>query len=230
MTPYELIRAKRDGGTVPPEALGGFVGAYGRGRSPTTRWPPCAWPSSSGLDPLELRTWTETMLRSGSTLRRRLPSPPRVDKHSTGGVGDKVSICLPLVAAWRGGPQRGRPRARHTGGTLDKLPPFPVPHGPVVAEAEAVLGELGLMHPRADRGDCPGGRRTVRAPRRDRDGGLPPAHRRQHPEQEARRGPRRAGARRESRLGRLHAPARDGAERLARCTGRTSPPTWAAPR
>src|SRR3974377_1333461 len=101
MTPYELIRAKRDGGRVPPEALGGFVAAYGQGEIPDYQMAAlCMAVFFRGLDPVELRIWPEAMLHSGATLRRRAPAPLRVDKHSTGGVGDKISICLaPLVAA-----------------------------------------------------------------------------------------------------------------------------------
>ena len=167
MTPYELIRAKRDGGAVPPEALGGFSTAYGRGELPDYQMAAlCMAVFFRGLDPLELRTWTETMLRSGSTLRRRLPSPPRVDKHSTGGVGDKVSICLaPLVAACgvvvptvvgRG--------LGHTGGTLDKLAAIPGFRTDLsLAEAERCWARSGCASS-GRRGIAPVDRRPVRAP------------------------------------------------------------------
>ncbi|RPH69947.1 MAG: hypothetical protein EHM78_13250, partial [Myxococcaceae bacterium] len=101
MTPYEIIRAKRDGGTLPADALREFVAAYGRGEVPDYQMAAlCMAVFFRGFDGTELRTWTEAMLRSGGTLRRWARSPARVDKHSTGGVGDKVSLCLaPLVAA-----------------------------------------------------------------------------------------------------------------------------------
>src|SRR5690349_19851566 len=128
MTPYELIRAKRDGGTLPLEALRGFVAAYGRGEIPDYQMAAlCMAVFFRGLEPAETRTWTEAMLRSGTKLRRRNPGPRRVDKHSTGGVGDKVSICLaPLVAACgvRVPTVSGRGLG-HTGGTLDKLEAIP---------------------------------------------------------------------------------------------------------
>ena len=148
MTPYELIRAKRDGGSLPPEALRGFVAAYGRGEVPDYQMAAlCMAVFFRGLDPAELRTWTEAMLRSGATLRRRSASPPRVDKHSTGGVGDKVSICLaPLVAACGVAvPMVSGRGLGHTGGTLDKLAAIPGFRTDLsLVEAERVLDELGV--------------------------------------------------------------------------------------
>ena len=147
MTPYELIRTKRDGGSVPPEALGDFVAAYGRGEIPDYQMAAlCMAVFYRGLDPLELRAWAETMLHSGATLRRRAPSPLRVDKHSTGGVGDKVSICLvPLVAACGlAVPTVVGRGLGHTGGTLDKLGAIPGFRTDLsVAEAGVVLDEVG---------------------------------------------------------------------------------------
>src|SRR5262245_43988274 len=101
MTPYELIRAKRDGDALPLESLRAFVEAYGRGEVLEYQMAAlCMAVWVRGLDPTELRIWTEAMLRAGGMLRRAPGSPPRIDKHSTGGVGDKVSLCLaPLVAA-----------------------------------------------------------------------------------------------------------------------------------
>ncbi len=148
MTPYELIRAKRDGGTLPAEALRDFVTAYGRGEVPDHQMAAlCMAVFFRGLDPVELRTWTDAMLHSGSTLRRRAGSPPRVDKHSTGGVGDKVSLCLaPLVAACGVAvPMVSGRGLGHTGGTLDKLAAIPGFRTDLsLAEADRVLGELGV--------------------------------------------------------------------------------------
>src|SRR5678816_590300 len=147
MTPYELIRAKRDGGSLPPEALRDFVAAFGRGEMPDSQMAAlCMAVFFRGLDPLELRTWTETMLRSGATLRRRAPAPRRVDKHSTGGVGDKVSLCLaPLVAACGVVvPMVAGRGLGHTGGTLDKLSAIPGLRTDLsLAETDRVLDEVG---------------------------------------------------------------------------------------
>jgi thymidine phosphorylase len=77
----------------------------------------------NGLDGVELRDWTGEMIASGERLDLRALSRPTVDKHSTGGVGDKVSLILaPLVASCGAAvPQLSGRGLGHTGGTLDKL-------------------------------------------------------------------------------------------------------------
>ena len=78
-----------------------------------------------GLDTAELRTWTAAMIDSGERLDLSGVGRPTVDKHSTGGVGDKVSLILaPLVASCGAAvPQLSGRGLGHTGGTLDKLEP-----------------------------------------------------------------------------------------------------------
>ncbi len=80
-----------------------------------------------GLDRAELRTWTAAMIASGDRLDLSSVGRPTVDKHSTGGVGDKVSLILaPLVAACGAAvPQLSGRGLGHTGGTLDKLDSIP---------------------------------------------------------------------------------------------------------
>jgi thymidine phosphorylase len=80
-----------------------------------------------GMELPELRTWTERMIATGARLDLRGLSRPTVDKHSTGGVGDKISLILvPLVAACGAAvPQLAGRGLGHTGGTLDKLETIP---------------------------------------------------------------------------------------------------------
>lgn len=123
----ELIRAKRDGSPLAPEDIRALIAAYTRGEVPDYQVAALLmavfW---RGLDATELAAWTDAMLRSGDVFE--FPGPPAaVDKHSTGGVGDKISIPLaPLVAACgvRVPMISGRGLG-HTGGTLDKLESIP---------------------------------------------------------------------------------------------------------
>jgi len=132
MTAVELIRRKRDGGELSTEAIRSFIRGVADGSLPdyqaSAMLMAITW---RGLTPRELGDWTEAMLRSGEVLDLHdLPGVKPglvVDKHSTGGVGDKVSLCLaPLVAACgvRVPMIAGRGLG-HTGGTIDKLEAIP---------------------------------------------------------------------------------------------------------
>src|SRR5262245_66211409 len=81
----------------------------------------------SGLDEAETAELTRVMLESGASLDLRSVRAPKIDKHSTGGVGDKISLCLaPLVAACGvAAPMIAGRGLGHTGGTLDKLEAIP---------------------------------------------------------------------------------------------------------
>ena len=96
-----LIERKRDGGTLTPDEWKSLIGAYTAGKIPDYQMSALlmavVW---RGLAPEELAALTDAMLNSGERLDFGGWKTPRVDKHSTGGVGDKVSIILaPLVAA-----------------------------------------------------------------------------------------------------------------------------------
>ncbi len=101
-----------------------------------------------GLRPAELRTWTAAMVASGERLHLGAVSAPTVDKHSTGGVGDKVSLILaPLVASCGAAvPQLSGRGLGHTGGTLDKLESIPGWRADLpAAEMITVLRDVGCV-------------------------------------------------------------------------------------
>lgn len=127
-TLVELIAAKRDGETLTPEEIAHVIRSFGDGTLADYQMSAFLMAVYfRGLDDAETVALTEAMLFSGSVLDLSSIPRPKVDKHSTGGVGDKVSICLaPLVAAC-GVPVpmvSGRGLG-HTGGTLDKLEAIP---------------------------------------------------------------------------------------------------------
>ena len=97
----ELITAKRDGFPLSDEAITWLLGAYMRGEVAEEQMSSLLMAIYfNGLAPQELRTWTDQMIASGERLDLSGLSRPTVDKHSTGGVGDKISLILaPLVAA-----------------------------------------------------------------------------------------------------------------------------------
>lgn len=125
--PAEVIEAKRDGASLPPDTLREFLSSYGSGD--VAEYQMAAFLMAvyfRGLDDGELRTFTRSILDSGIRLDWD-PGAPVVDKHSTGGVGDTVSLILaPLLAeaGYRVPMISGRGLG-HTGGTLDKLESIP---------------------------------------------------------------------------------------------------------
>ncbi len=126
--PYELIKAKRDGHPLPPGSIREFIAAYTRGDVPDYQMSAlCMAVVFRGLNAQELGAWTQAMLESGEVLDLSETPGVKVDKHSTGGVGDKVSLSLAPLAAACGVPVpmiSGRGLG-HTGGTLDKLESIP---------------------------------------------------------------------------------------------------------
>jgi thymidine phosphorylase len=124
----DLIRAKRDGVPLTGDEIRWFIGAYLSGEVADEQMSALLMAVYfRGLDDAELRAWTSAMVDSGERLDLSAVGPPTVDKHSTGGVGDKVSLVLaPLVAACGAAvPQLSGRGLGHTGGTLDKLESIP---------------------------------------------------------------------------------------------------------
>jgi pyrimidine-nucleoside phosphorylase len=128
MNPVELIIAKREGRTHSAAEIRALVEAFMDGE--LADYQMSAWLMAAflrGLDDQETVALTEAMLHSGDVLALPSVKLPKVDKHSTGGVGDKISICLaPLVAACGVAvPMISGRGLGHTGGTLDKLEAIP---------------------------------------------------------------------------------------------------------
>ncbi len=128
MTAVDLIEKKRDGGTLSEAEIGWLIKNYTSGS--VTDYQMSAMLMAAfirGFDEAELFAWTEAMLHSGDVLDLSAVEMPKIDKHSTGGVGDKVSIPLaPMVAACGiAVPMMSGRGLGHTGGTLDKLETIP---------------------------------------------------------------------------------------------------------
>jgi thymidine phosphorylase len=124
----ELIRAKRDGARLSDGDIGWLIAAYTRGDIADEQMSALLMAVYfRGLDAGELQAWTDAMIGSGERLDLTGLSAPTTDKHSTGGVGDKVSLVLaPLVASCGAAvPQLSGRGLGHTGGTLDKLESIP---------------------------------------------------------------------------------------------------------
>src|SRR6267378_915921 len=123
-----LIERKRDGGALTPEEWSALVAAYTADRIPDYQMSALLMAVLlRGLERQELAALTDAMLASGQRLAFDSWATPRVDKHSTGGVGDKVSLVLaPLVASCGVAvPMMSGRGLGHTGGTLDKLEAIP---------------------------------------------------------------------------------------------------------
>lgn len=149
MNAVELIERKRDGGTLTADEIEWLIGAFTSKAVPDYQMAAMLMAVfHAGLDGAELAAWTDAMLNSGSRLDLSDLSQPKVDKHSTGGVGDKVSIPLaPMVAACGVAiPMMSGRGLGHTGGTLDKLesiPGFTTQLDP--KRFKSVLAETGLV-------------------------------------------------------------------------------------
>ena len=124
----ELIRIKRDGERLSDEQIDWLIDAYAAGRIAEEQMAAMAMAVFfRGLSGTELSRWTQAMINTGERLDFSTLARPTVDKHSTGGVGDKITLPLaPLVAACGAAvPQLSGRGLGHTGGTLDKLEAIP---------------------------------------------------------------------------------------------------------
>jgi transposase len=124
----DIIRTKRDGGEFSAEQIDWVVDAYTRGEVADEQMAALAMAILlRGMTSAETARWTHAMISSGERLDLTGLSRPTVDKHSTGGVGDKLTLPLaPLVAACGAAvPQLSGRGLGHTGGTLDKLEAIP---------------------------------------------------------------------------------------------------------
>jgi pyrimidine-nucleoside phosphorylase len=145
--PRDVIAAKRDGRAVDPEELRAFVLGYARGE--VADYQAAAFLMAAyvnGLDDAETLALTRAMVDSGETLPLQRVSRPKLDKHSTGGVGDGVTLVVAPVVASLGlafAKLSGRGLG-HTGGTLDKLESIPGLRTDLDADAfERQIEEIG---------------------------------------------------------------------------------------
>jgi pyrimidine-nucleoside phosphorylase len=124
----ELISKKRDGGALTADELAWIIRKYTQDVIPDYQLSALLMAIVfNGMTVEELSAWTRAMLHSGDVLDLAALDKPKVDKHSTGGVGDKISIPLaPIVAACGVAvPMMSGRGLGHTGGTLDKLESIP---------------------------------------------------------------------------------------------------------
>jgi thymidine phosphorylase len=159
----DVIRAKRDGRVLSDDQVDWVIASYADGEIPDEQMSALlmavCW---RGLSSAELARWTAAMIASGERLDLSGLSRPTVDKHSTGGVGDKVSLVLaPLVAACGAAvPQLSGRGLGHTGGTLDKLESIPGWRADLSnAEMRAQLEAVGAVICAAGAGLAPADRK-----------------------------------------------------------------------
>jgi thymidine phosphorylase len=124
----EVISAKRDRHALTDSQIDWVIDAYTRGDVADEQMSALAMAILlNGMEPREIARWTDAMIASGERMDFSSLSRPTADKHSTGGVGDKITLPLaPLVAACGVAvPQLSGRGLGHTGGTLDKLEAIP---------------------------------------------------------------------------------------------------------
>lgn len=149
MNPSLIIARKRDGGPLSPEEIAEFITGYVRGDIPDYQMAALAMAIYiRGMDVAETACLTEQMLRSGTTLAWPVASVPIVDKHSTGGIGDKTSLILAPLLACCGVrvPMISGRGLGPTGGTLDKLESIPGFRTDLsIAEIQSIAERVGCV-------------------------------------------------------------------------------------
>ena len=149
MDAIDLILAKRDGGALSDEQIDWFVHAYTRGDVVDEQAAALLMAILfRGMEPAELARWTQQMIATGTRADLSWLGRPTVDKHSTGGVGDKISLVLvPLVAACGAAvPQTAGRGLGHTGGTIDKMETIPGWRSTLAAdEVVRILQDVGAV-------------------------------------------------------------------------------------
>jgi thymidine phosphorylase len=159
----DIIRTKRDGGELSAEQIDWAVDAYTRGVIAEEQMSALAMAILlRGMTRAEVARWTDAMIRSGERMDWSALDRPTTDKHSTGGVGDKITLPLaPTVAACGAAvPQLSGRGLGHTGGTLDKLESIPGWRASLSnAEMLDVLGKAGAVVCAAGSGLAPADRK-----------------------------------------------------------------------
>ena len=162
MNVIDVILTKRDGGRLTDEQIDWFIGSYTDGGIADEQASALLMAILfRGMEPAELARWTQQMIASGTRADLSGLGKPTVDKHSTGGVGDKLSLILcPLAAACGAAvPQTAGRGLGHTGGTLDKMETIPGWRStlspeevlPVLRDVGAVINAAGPDLAPADR-------------------------------------------------------------------------------
>ena len=188
MRVYDLIAKKRDGGTHSREELEQIVNGYVSGE--VTDYQMAAWMMAvylRGMTDEETAELTDVMAHSGVMVDLSPIPGIKVDKHSTGGVGDKTTLVIaPIVAAC--GVKIAKMSGRglgHTGGTIDKMES--VPGTRTALSQEEFFAQVNQDRPvghRPERGHCHCRQKDVRPAGCDRNRQLHPTHRIQHHVQE----------------------------------------------
>jgi len=197
MLPASLNAAKRDHQELTDEEIGFFIQGFATGSIPDYQMSAMAMAIYlNGMTPNEIAKLTAEMLRSGTQLAWPADGIPRVDKHSTGGIGDKTSLIIAPLLAECGlqNPMLSGRGLGATGGTLDKLEAIPGFRTKPVARRDHPADPIyRLRHHRRLRRTGSGRSQAVRPSRRHGDSAIHSVDHWQHHEQETGRIAQRLG-------------------------------------